>query len=194
MTEVGSVRSRRADASRNRDAILQAALRSLNANPNASIAQIAADAGISRITFYGHFSSREQLLDAVAVRAMERIDATLAEIDLAQGPWAALETMIQSQWRLVDELNGLVHAAEHQMPAERVHQLHAGPIGRVQALIQAGRDDGTFRTDQDLTWQTACFFSILHGAAAELRSGRLSEEAAARALPDTIHAILQQPL
>ncbi len=79
------------------------------------------------------------------------------------------------------------------MPADRVHELHSRPIARVQALIRAGRDDGSFRTDHTLEWQVSCFFAILHGAGAELRSGRLGEEDAARVIPETIHAMLRPP-
>jgi TetR/AcrR family transcriptional regulator, mexCD-oprJ operon repressor len=183
----------RADALRNRDAILDATLRTLNADPGASIAQIAAEAGISRITFYGHFSSRDRLLDAVGERVIDRVDAQLAALDVAGGPWQVLETMIQTQWRLVDELSGFIRAAQEQLPAERIRELHAGPITRIQGLIQAGRDDGSFRTDHSLQWQTTCFFAIIHGAATELRSGRLSEADAAHVIPQTVHALLTPP-
>lgn len=187
-------RSQRADASRNRDAILDATVRTLSADPGASIATIAAEAGISRITLYGHFSSREQLLDAAGERVIERVDTQLAAIDATGGSWPALETMIQTQWRLVDELAGFIRAAEQQLPAKRIHELHAGPIARVQHLIRAGRDDGTFRTDHSLEWQTTCLFAIIHGAATELRSGRLDEADSPQVIPDTIRSLLTPPV
>lgn len=185
-------RGRRADASRNRDAIIDAGLRLLNENPAVSIAEIAAAAGVSRITFYGHFSSRDELLDAVSAWTMARVEAEIATIDVHQGPWPSLEALIQSQWRLVAEFSGVVRAAEQAAP-ERVRHHHAGPIARVQALMRAGREDGSFRTDQSLEWQIACFFAILHGAAAELSSGRLSEAEAATVIPETVHALLRPP-
>ena len=191
MTVPKAVRTRRADATRNRDAIIDAALERLNANPTASIADISAAAGISRITFYGHFSSREKLLDAVVERTTDRIERQLSQVRTDEAPWPALERLVQTQWRLVGELNGIVLAAEHLVPAERIHELHARPIARVHELIDAGRQDGTFRTDHSLQWQVACFFAILHGAAAELRSGRLTEDQAAHVIPETVQALLQ---
>ena len=55
-------RALRSDSLRNRDAILEAAADCLTANPNASLADIAQAAGIARITLYGHFASRSDLL------------------------------------------------------------------------------------------------------------------------------------
>ena len=184
-------RAPRADAARNRDAIIDAALERLNAKPSASVAEIAAAAGISRITFYGHFSSREELLDAVLARMMERIQSHLNDVDSTGAPWPALERLLQVQWRLVDQLSGLVRVGEQEMPAERIHELHAGPIARVHALIDAGRKDGTFRTDHTLNWQITCFFAVLHGAASEFRMGRLTEEDAERVIPETVLAMLK---
>lgn len=191
MNEQTGTKSRRADATRNRDAIIDAALRCLNENPRASIADIASAAGVSRITLYGHFSSREELLDVVFTRTIDRVEAGLATVDLDADPWQALEALLQRQWRLVAELSGVVQAGEHQLTDERRREFHSRPIARVRALLEAGREDGSFRTDHPLDWQLACFFAILHGAAGELRSHRLTEEDAARVIPETIGSLLR---
>lgn len=59
---------RRADAIRNRERILDAAERLLQQSPPATLADIAAAAGISRSTIYRHFSDRGRLIAAVADR------------------------------------------------------------------------------------------------------------------------------
>jgi AcrR family transcriptional regulator len=57
-----SPRPRRADARRNIAAILDAAVASLADNPDASMAEIAARAGVGRVTLYGHFKTRAELI------------------------------------------------------------------------------------------------------------------------------------
>jgi AcrR family transcriptional regulator len=62
---------RRADALRNRERILDAAERMLARSRSASLAEIAAAAGVSRSTLHRRFASREALLEALADRPHE---------------------------------------------------------------------------------------------------------------------------
>ena len=61
---------RRAVAERNVEAILDAAERLLERRLQATISAVAAEAQLSRVTVYAHFPTREQLLEAVAERAV----------------------------------------------------------------------------------------------------------------------------
>jgi AcrR family transcriptional regulator len=64
-------RLRRVDARRNLEAILEAARRLLPEHPNSSMQDIATEAGVHRATVHRHFASRDDLVGAVRVRAME---------------------------------------------------------------------------------------------------------------------------
>ena len=65
------VDGRRAVGDRNRDAILEAAIGVLAAQPEAGVAEVAAAAGVGRATVYRHFASREELIDALRLHAGE---------------------------------------------------------------------------------------------------------------------------
>ena len=58
----------RSDAQENHEALLAAAGRLLAQSPTASLAEVAAAAGVSRSTLYRHFGGREELIAAVGER------------------------------------------------------------------------------------------------------------------------------
>ena len=55
---------------RNIESILEAAAVALAEDPDASMADIAAAARVGRVTLYGHFASRRELVEATVARAL----------------------------------------------------------------------------------------------------------------------------
>jgi TetR/AcrR family transcriptional repressor of mexCD-oprJ operon len=180
----------RADAQRNRAAIIDAALTCLAGNPRASMSEIAKAAGVGRVTLYGHFASRNELIEAAAAQTMARVETELAPLDLDGDPREALDVLVRSSWRIVDDLHGLVSAAEQELGDDHIRAHHDQVMLRVRQLIERGQAEGSFRTDLSARWLTACFFSLLHGASSEIRAGRLDEADAANALPKTIWSVV----
>jgi TetR/AcrR family transcriptional repressor of mexCD-oprJ operon len=175
MPEVQDGRAKRADAVRNRDGILDAALELFLENSRASMAEIAAAAGVGRVTLYGHFSSRTELMDALFERTIASAERQLAQLDLDGDPMAALERLIVSSWRIVDAFHRLLAAAELELSPDRIREHHDKPMQRVRHLLTRGQTTGQFRKDQPMSWLTAAFYALLHAAATEVRTGRLAE-------------------
>jgi TetR/AcrR family transcriptional regulator, mexCD-oprJ operon repressor len=187
---VTTTRSTRSDALRNRDLILDAALELLSEDPNASMADMAKAAGVGRVTVYGHFSSREQLIESVLIRTIERSEAELAEIDLEGDPVAALDRLVRRSWRIVDRFHRVLGAAEESLSNDRILAHHGEPMARVQALIERGQREHVMRRDLSAQWLTSCFTALLHGAAGELRAGRLAEAEADRVVAATVVSLV----
>lgn len=76
---VGAKRRRRSDAALNRSKLIEAARRLLAEDPGASMAAIAAHAGVGRGTAYRHFPSRDDLVDAVRRQARDDSEANERE-------------------------------------------------------------------------------------------------------------------
>ncbi|MBB5789664.1 TetR/AcrR family transcriptional regulator [Jiangella mangrovi] len=184
---------RRADAQRNVAAILDAAGARLVRDPDASVSDIATAAGVGRVTLYGHFASRTELVDAVFVRAMARAHEALDAVDLGGDARQALARLVGSSWQVVDESRMLLVAAQRALPPERIRDLHENPMRRVRSLLDRGRADGVFRSDLPADWLVAVFYTVVHGAADELGAGRLAADAAPGAITATLLAALTPP-
>jgi TetR/AcrR family transcriptional repressor of mexCD-oprJ operon len=193
MPDVHEGRARRADAIRNRDGILDAALDLFLVNPRANMAEIAAAAGVGRVTLYGHFASRSELMDVLFERTISRAEEQLSGLELKGDPVAAMERLIVSSWRIVDAFHRLLGAAELELSQDRIREHHHTPMQRVSGLITRGRKEGVFRDDQPASWQTACFYALLHAAASEVRTGRLAEADAQSAVVVSITSVLGKP-
>jgi len=79
---VGKRRRRRSDAALNRTKLVEAARHLLAERPEATMIEIAAEAGVGRGTAYRHFPKREDLVDAV--RRQERDDAEANELEFVR--------------------------------------------------------------------------------------------------------------
>jgi AcrR family transcriptional regulator len=185
--------AKRADATRNVERIVDAATACLLARPDATMTEIARAAGLGRVTLYGHFASRAELVDAVTARVLERTDRALDRIDLGGDPRAALVRLLHGTWRQLDESRGILAAATQELPEERVWALHEDLAARVERLIERGRDEGAFRTDMPVGWLLAVVHHIVHGAAEETAAGRLDPDEAAHLVARTAMAVVVPP-
>jgi TetR/AcrR family transcriptional regulator, mexCD-oprJ operon repressor len=186
-------RTQRADARRNIAAILDAATDCLARDPEMSIAGIAAAAGVGRITLYGHFSTRAELVEAVMARTIEHADAILGASDTSGDPADALARLVAASWQLVHQFRNILLAAHRELPAERIRGVHDPILRRVQALIERGRRAGTFRTDLPEHWLTTTAFSLMHAAAEDAAAGRVEADDAARLITATLLAAFTPP-
>ncbi|RRS01337.1 TetR/AcrR family transcriptional regulator [Glycomyces terrestris] len=184
---------RRADAERSIARIVAAARTCLSEHPDATIEAIAAEAGVGRMTLYGHFKTRADLVEAALSAALEAGEATLATVDLSGDPGAALDRLLASSWSLVAESAALLEAAQGVLPSGRLRELHAEPAKRVEDLLRRGQRDGVFRSDLPLPWLVSVVQYVLHGAAEQLRAGNLTEENVAEVAVATVRSVLDQP-
>jgi AcrR family transcriptional regulator len=184
---------RRADAKRNVAAILAAAVECLANNPDTSMAEIAAAAGVGRMTLYGHFKTRADLLDAVLTEVTAQAHQTLDAADVSGDARAALARLTAANWLVVDRLRHVLEAAQRELPAERIHQAHGQVLGRVQAVIERGQAAGAFRADLPLPWLVSLAMNVMHAAAGEVSAGRLTSSQAPSVVAGTLLAALTAP-
>ncbi|MEV3984486.1 helix-turn-helix domain-containing protein [Nonomuraea sp. NPDC049758] len=181
---------RRADAERSIARIVSAARELMRSDPHATTDDIARAAGVGRMTLYGHFRTRADLIEAALVEALRDGDELLASVDLTGDAREAMGRLLASSWELVAESAALLAAAEGVLPAGRVRDLHAEPAQRMADLVHRGQDQGVFRTDLPAAWLVSLTHYILHGAANEVRQGRLARDDAADTVTKSIQSVL----
>jgi len=190
----GEPNPRRADARRNVETILDAAERCLAKDPDASMSDIADEAGLGRITVYGHFESRAELIEIVARRVLDSANKVLAGVDLTGDAHAALARLVEASWEVTVRSGSLVVAAEKTLPPRVIREVHAGELeDRVRNFLAAGQRSGAFRSDLSTGWLVAVFHATLHAAANEIAAGRLAARKAAGVMTATLLGAYRAP-
>ena len=185
-------RTERADAARNRAAILEAALDVLSRRPEAGLAEVARASGLTRTTVYAHFAGRDELLAEMLRSAVADTVAAIDSGDPTAGPAdEALRRVLATSWREVAARARLVELA-HTL-GERMVELHAPVLRRLLALLRRGQAEGVFRRDLPEQWLLTTYFTLVHAAGREVAAGALTADDAERALVSTVLAAYSAP-
>ncbi|MEV6955858.1 TetR family transcriptional regulator [Streptomyces sp. NPDC051183] len=158
--------------------LLDGAARVLASDHSASMAHIAAGIGTSRATLSRRYATRESLLKAVAVRAIEVVDGCLSPADLAEGAdGAAFDAALE---QLVTDLLPAAHLygftsrdatvladPEFRAGIERQDQ-------RALAFLELGQRLGRLRADLPAYWIWYSLWGLLDAAAEGVRDGHLA--------------------
>jgi AcrR family transcriptional regulator len=142
--------TQRADAVRNREKLLDAALDTFaEAGTNASLEAIAKRAGVGIGTLYRHFPTRDALVEAAYRSEVDHLCAAADELLAEHPPDAALAEWTE-RWigytatkrGMADALNAVV-AGGSAVRAETRTQI----VAAIERMLQAGIAAGTLRAD-----------------------------------------------
>lgn len=139
-------RAPRRDAADNRTALLTAARALLSRDPATPLDAIAAEAGLSKRAMYGHFASRDALLDALARSGAERVVAAVSGIDEAD-PVIRLTRIAAAAWDDVDTVRSLLVLTVRSPRLAQVEDALEPLRSRLTATIAEGADAGAIRRD-----------------------------------------------
>lgn len=189
-----SARKRRADAERNIQAIIDAALEALASDPDASMAEIARRAGVVRATVYMHFPTRESLLDAVMVRSTGLVAEAIRSVEPSRGePTEALERVLLATWKQLSDFHSVLAINISRLSAKELRRRHLPVTTQFMPLLERGQAEGVFRSDVSAQWLIAVLRAIVHVASTELQAGRLSQAEVEQTMLTTALAAISPP-
>lgn len=176
-----------------RQDIARAALRLLNADPTASMSQIAAAAQISRATLHRHYTGREDLVAQLGWMSLESWRAALdaAGVDVAEASGdaetirRAVSDLCRELVRDADEYGfaltepSLSNDSEITAVAEELN-------ARERAFCKAAQRAGVMRDDLPAAWIGNALFGLLVGLREALRRGEIAVADAERLLRETL--------
>lgn len=139
----------RADAAHNRRALLQAAAQTFaEQGMDASVAQIAARAGVGKGTVFRHFATKDKLVAAIFCDQLDELTAVGSALLDARDPAGALLEFMTAGVRLQARDRSFCQAAAGTARADpEVRTAAAGLAGTAEALVARARDRGDIRSD-----------------------------------------------
>lgn len=179
----GAPAPRRADASRNREALVAAGFEVLSRHPEASMQDVAAASGLGRTTVYRHFPSREALITALFEEIFTDATRVVGEV-LAQ-----TDAPSEAFPRLADELlalgarYGFLDAHRDLAEQVRRQQRDEPLLAWLDAQISAGSVKPL-----GAAWIQATFGGLIGAAFEEIHAGRETRESATEKLSATLLA------
>ena len=188
----GSVRPRRADAERNAETILDAALEHIRNDAAVNFAAIARTAGVSRVTLYSHYPTRQDLVREVLRQSVESTDAMLrASADDNRPAIETLIDMVQRCWPIVHRYRNLQAVAAEVLGGESMRSQHSPVLDRVYELIRRGQKEGDVRSDLSVDWLVSATYGLIHTAAQESAADRLALDQIGDQLVSTVRSVLE---
>lgn len=139
----------RSDARRNRQRLLDVALRAFASGGEVTLEAIARQAGVGIGTLYRHFPTREALVEAVYRGELARLRDAAGELLASQAPDAALRAWMDGFADYVSAKRGMAEtlraiAATGAISHAETQQMLTATI---ESLLDAGASAGTLRGD-----------------------------------------------
>lgn len=150
----------RADAARNLEAVLTTGARMLAVDPAASIASIAAEAGVDRRTVYRRFASREDLLAAIYEVRLKAVEDAIEDARLREAPVAvALHHYVEN----VIGVNRTWPVDLSRMLADdTVRARRDASVREVDSFLERATEAGLLRRDLPRGWASALLPQLMH--------------------------------
>ena len=172
-------RGQRADATRNRNQLLDVAARVfVSADTEPSMRAIAREAGVGIATLYRHFPTRESLVDAVYRDQVTRLTDGARELLAELSPPAALRRWMDLFGDWIATKNGMLDTLLAMIESgEIAHaQTQAELLAAIDDILNAGRVTGELRADvsaEDIAASLIGIFTVARPPEHHARASRL---------------------
>ncbi len=179
----------RSDSKRNREAVLDAAMTVVAAEPGASMATIAEHSGLGRTTVYRHFATRDELIRAIFERAVSEAKTATSEV-IAQGlpTRETLLTLGPAIIAIPDRFSFL--AGARNVGGDVILRGTLDPSQPMRHFIRGAQARGEIDSSVSTQVILSSINGLATGLATELHAGRLEAGQAGRLLGQMLVKLL----
>ncbi|MEM6463774.1 MAG: TetR/AcrR family transcriptional regulator [Pseudomonadota bacterium] len=161
-----------------RAAIIEAAFAVYAERPTASLADVAARAGVGRATLHRHFPGRADLMRELAGVAMQELDrAVEAATADAKTAGDVLRLALHAIVPLANRQWFLAHEDVDADPV--VADAYNASREELKAWVEAAKNEGLFAPDVPSEWIVEAYEQLTYAAWSQLRSGEATSKQAA---------------
>ena len=173
--------------------LLEVVAEVLVARPGASLAEVAQAAGISRTTLHKHYATRDELVRAVALRAVEiweqAVDAVAEEPGTEAGLRRLLAAMIESGPQLA-----FLWRNPSLDPDEEINRRYGEVQRGCLAVVHRAQREGLLAAAVPDWWLLQTIFALTYTAAESVHSGHLApRDAPDLAVKTLLHGLSASP-
>ena len=161
-----------------RDEILASAQRHLNVDPRASMAVLAAAAGVGRATLHRHFASRDELLHELGTRSLDRWEQSMdaaSTVEVAEsGDAARIDACLRDllgRYLADSDDFGFALTDSYLTSAPDLVRRSDQLAEREVQLLAAAQSAGVLRDDVPARWLTHAVYGLLVAARESVREG-----------------------
>lgn len=180
---------KRSDALRNREVVLEVGLSILGQNPHLSMQEIATASGLGRTTIYRHFADRDELLDAVLGKVIERTRERASAVQVAdRDPANVIRDLAAIMLEDCFAYGPLI--ANRSINSRAIQASRETPESPIRQFLEVAAANGWIRGDLPVGWLHITFQAMPMQALDEVRAGRLTESEAHVLVADSLISIL----
>ena len=172
-----------------RPSLLDVAAEVLVADPAASLAEVAAAAGIGRTTLHKHYATRDDLLCAVGHRAIDLLEQAISQVTGTDDADGGLRATVAAMIPIGPQLAFLWRTPAFDHIAELEQRWKAAET-RNLAVLKRAQDRGLLTASVPDWWLLQTFYSIIYVAAESVGAGKLAPlDAPGLALRTFLHGV-----
>ncbi len=161
-----------------RDAIIEAAFKVLNADPSASLGEIASAAGVGRATLHRHFNGRADLVCELTRQAMRE---TAHAADMASRNALSYSAAIRKIFKAIIPLGDRHWFLAHE-PLQALPDVCAQTKKQESEfikLVEKAKKEGLFHSSCPTEWFVLTYDHLIHAAWEMVRKGHATDAQAA---------------
>ena len=142
-----------ARAQRSQKALLRAGMELLNANPDATLSDIANHAGVGRTTLYRQYETREKLINAIAVYSLGALNEVTDPIERqATSALDAVRLLFELAMPLTEELQFLMRLDQWGESDPTVAAISERHAEEMRELVELGKKEGSIDGNLPTSW------------------------------------------